>query len=101
MINSTVSQHPEINKMLPEGWETMMGSMVGNAYLYGREYITNTIRDSIEEKNPEKAHEIERQVIELWDKVYLSWNKTWEGAVDDVSKVGNILNFLKYPLYFK
>jgi len=90
LVNSTVSQHPEIQNMLPEGWESMMGSMVQNTYVYGREYITNTIRDAVEEKDPAKAQEIEKQVIELWDKVYLSWNKTWDKAFQDQPKVGLI-----------
>jgi hypothetical protein len=87
LVNSTVSQHPEINNLLPEGWESMMGSVVENGYVYGREYITNTIRDAVEEKDPHKAQEIEKQVIELWDKIYLSWNKTWDTAFEDHSKV--------------
>lgn len=87
LINTTVSQHPEISEILPEGWETMMGSAVDNAYLYGKEYITNTIRDSIEEKDPEKAREIEKQVIDLWDKVYHSLNQTWGGTVNDSDKM--------------
>ena len=80
LVNSTVSQHPEINKVLPEGWQSVMDSMAGNAYLYGREYITNMIRDSVAEKNPEKAEQIEKQVIDLWDRIYLAWNQTWENA---------------------
>lgn len=80
LINSTVSQYPEINAMLPDGWESIMTSMVSNAYHYGRETITNMIRDSISEKNPEKAEQIEKQLIELWDKVYETWNQTWENV---------------------
>lgn len=77
VINSTVSQYPEISQMLPEGWESLTGSLVGNAYHYGRDYIKTMIRDSVAERNPEKAEEMERQVIELWDRIYMSWNRTW------------------------
>jgi len=90
LINSTVSQHPEINKVLPEGWQGIMDSMAGNAYLYGRESITNMIRDSISEKNPAKAEQIEKQVIELWDRIYLAWNQTWDTG-KDLHKVRRIL----------
>lgn len=77
VINSTVSQYPEISQMLPEGWESLTGSLIGNAYHYGREYIITMIRDSVAERNPAKGEEMERQVIELWDRIYISWNRTW------------------------
>ena len=82
LINSTVSRHPEINEMLPEGWQSIMGSMVDNAYVYGREYIAKMIRETVAEESPEKAEKIEKQVIELWDKIYLSFNQTWDSAFD-------------------
>ncbi|CAG7832253.1 unnamed protein product [Allacma fusca] len=86
LINTTVSQHPEINEMLPEGWQSIMNSMVGNAFHYGREYISNMIRDSVAETDPAKAAHIEKQVVELWDKIYLTWNQTWENAFTNVTK---------------
>jgi len=81
LVNTTVSQYPEINKVLPEGWQGVLDSMVGNAYVHGKEYITNMIRDSVEEKNPEKAEHIERQVIDLLDRIYLAFNQTWDTAI--------------------
>lgn len=71
----------------------MLNSMVDNAYVHGKEYITNTIRDSIEEKDPEKALQIEKQVIELWDRVYLSWNKTWENFNDSTKVCPSLVEF--------
>ena len=91
LINTTVSQNPELNKLLPEDWQSMMTSMVGNAFQYGREYISNMIRDSVAETNPEKAEQIERQVIELWDRIYLAWNQTWENAFTNVTHKNNKL----------
>ncbi|ODM93815.1 Transmembrane protein [Orchesella cincta] len=85
VINSTVSKYPEISKMLPEGWESLTDSLIGNAYHYGRDYIKTWIRDSVSEKDPEKAEEMERQVIELWDRIYLSWNRTW-GSLDNLDE---------------
>lgn len=85
LINTTVSQHPELNQLLPEGWQSMMNSMVGNAFQYGREYLANVIRDSMSDSNPEKAEQIEIQVIELWDRIYMAWNQTWENAFTNVT----------------
>jgi hypothetical protein len=98
LINSTVSQHPEINKVLPEGWETIMNSMVDNAYIHGREYITNMIRDSISETDPQKAEHIEKQVIELWDRIYLAWNQTWENAFTNVTKTHTVSTYISTKL---
>ncbi|CAL8141171.1 unnamed protein product [Orchesella dallaii] len=85
VINSTVSKYPEISKMLPEGWESLTDSLIGNAYHYGRDYIKTMIRDSVSEKDPERAEEMEKQVIELWDRIYLSWNRTW-GSLDNLDE---------------
>lgn len=87
VINSTVSQYPEMSQILPEGWESLTDSLVGNAYHYGRDYIKTLIRDSVAERNPEKAEEMEKQVIELWDRIYMSWNRTW-GSFESNDDVG-------------
>jgi hypothetical protein len=102
LVNSTVSQHPEINEVLPEGWQSVMDSMAGNAYRYGREYITDKIRDSIPAKDPGKAAQIEKQVIELWDRIYLAWNQTWDNAFAgaELSKVRKIKIQLNYGTYY-
>lgn len=42
LVNSTVSQHPEISEMLPEGWESMMGSAVDNAVIYHQKLMCDS-----------------------------------------------------------
>ncbi len=46
--------------------------MVGNAYLYGREWLSDKLHHALDgdEANKEK---IEKQVIAVWDQLYQVW----------------------------
>ncbi|XP_054751014.1 transmembrane protein 245-like [Lytechinus pictus] len=71
LVNDTVSQHPELQEWLPETDEMheAMSSMLNNAYLYGREWLAEQIRNTIGGDN----ENIEKQVLEIWDQLYVQW----------------------------
>ncbi|EEB17013.1 hypothetical protein Phum_PHUM450430 [Pediculus humanus corporis] len=43
VINTTVVNNPEFLQMLPEGWGDKMESIINDAYIYGREGISNQV----------------------------------------------------------
>ncbi|CAG2185849.1 unnamed protein product [Mytilus edulis] len=74
LFNNTL--HPEITSWLPDGEEMQkaMDSMVGNAYLYGRNWIASKVRDLVDgEKATSNNTQLENQVLEVWDNLYENW----------------------------
>ncbi|XP_060582573.1 transmembrane protein 245-like isoform X2 [Ruditapes philippinarum] len=68
------SLHPEMASWLPnnEDVQEAMDSMVGNAYLYGRNYIAAKVRDMVNGPTDNNT-QIEGQVLDMWDRLYESW----------------------------
>lgn len=76
LINRVVVHNPELQQLLPEKLQDVQGtldSMVGNAYVYGREWISTTVRDFIDEKDENRAAVVEEQILEVWDRIYHLW----------------------------
>lgn len=76
LINRTVVNSPELQELLPESLRNAQGaldSVLGDAYLYGRQWIGNAVRRSLDDADEAHAAEIERQVLELWDRAYHLW----------------------------
>ncbi|XP_064472316.1 transmembrane protein 245-like isoform X2 [Ornithodoros turicata] len=76
IINRTVVHNPELQQLLPETMQGVQGaldSMLGDAYLYGRDWISATVRRAIDDEDAARAAVVEKQMLELWDRVYHLW----------------------------
>ncbi|XP_042878564.1 transmembrane protein 245-like isoform X4 [Penaeus japonicus] len=73
MINSTVVNNPQFLELLPEGLGDVVSNALDEGYLYGREWIASMVRGMLGETDEAKAQHLEKQVVELWDRVYQAW----------------------------
>ncbi|PVD35729.1 hypothetical protein C0Q70_02692 [Pomacea canaliculata] len=70
IFNNTVNQ--DISQWLPDGnaMQDTMDSMVGKAYVYGRKFIANQVRELLGQDESTNVTKVEQQVLEVWDQIY-------------------------------
>lgn len=81
MVNTTIARNPELSQMFPEGLyeHGLLDDMIGNAYLYGRKWLKNTVRHVLQgdvnkdSENANATRAIEKQLLEVWDRIYHLW----------------------------
>ncbi|KAL0103990.1 hypothetical protein PUN28_016978 [Cardiocondyla obscurior] len=88
ILNSTLMNNPDID-WVPEKWEESVNSILDNAYTYGRSAISDAIRNLVKNFEPVKAEQLEKKVLELWDRLYQAWMM----SNVDPNLVGPTVNF--------
>lgn len=73
VINQTVVHNPELRQLLPPAWDDTVDSILDNAYQYGREGISKAVKSMMTNVDLKKSEKLERQVLELWDRLYQTW----------------------------
>ncbi|XP_058792430.1 transmembrane protein 245 isoform X2 [Phymastichus coffea] len=79
ILNSTLLNHRDID-WVPEQWEESVNSVLDNAYVYGRTAISDGIKKFVKDLEPVKAEQMEKKVLELWDRLYQAWMMSNEGS---------------------
>ncbi|RZC33168.1 transmembrane protein 245 [Asbolus verrucosus] len=79
VINQTVVHNPELRQLLPPAWDDTVDSILDNAYQYGREGISKAVKGMMTDVDSAKSEKLEKQVLELWDRVYQSWMSSDDG----------------------
>ncbi|XP_044263709.1 transmembrane protein 245 [Tribolium madens] len=108
VINQTVVHNPELRQLLPPTWDDTVDSVLDNAYQYGREGISKAVRGMMTDVDSAKSEKLEKQVLELWDRVYQSWMSTndangpkvtedavrvsWENFLSDIQRSPEMFN---------
>ncbi|KAL3286205.1 hypothetical protein HHI36_000716 [Cryptolaemus montrouzieri] len=108
VINQTVVHNPELRQLLPPTFDDTLDSILDNAYLYGREGISKAVKGVMTDVDSAKSEKIEKQILELWDRMYQSWMtsnsangptvtqeavlSSWEAFVSDVKKSPEMFN---------
>ncbi|KAI4468773.1 transmembrane protein [Holotrichia oblita] len=101
VINQTVVHNPELRQLLPPTFDDTVDSLLDNAYQYGREGISKVVKSIMSDVDPAKSEKFEKQVLELWDRIYQTWMTTdhngpkvtqeavqhsWDRFVNDIQK---------------
>ncbi|XP_063905682.1 transmembrane protein 245 [Zophobas morio] len=108
VINQTVVHNPELRQLLPPAWDDTVDSILDNAYQYGREGISKAVKGMMTDVDSAKSEKLEKQILELWDRVYQSWMSTddangpkvtsdavrmsWENFMSDIQRSPEMFN---------
>ncbi|OXU30627.1 hypothetical protein TSAR_003641 [Trichomalopsis sarcophagae] len=78
ILNSTLMNNPDID-WVPQQWQDSVNSVLDNAYTYGRTAISDGVRKLVKDLEPGKAEQMEKKVLELWDRLYQAWMMSNDG----------------------
>lgn len=110
VINSTVIRNADMLGVVPEDWQDKMNAILDNAYTYGREGISKMVRGWMKDVDDQKADQLEKQILDLWDRVYQAWMMSsqeasvgpavtpgavfasWDNFMDGVQKTPELFN---------
>ncbi|GIY36834.1 hypothetical protein CDAR_416361 [Caerostris darwini] len=121
LINKTVHD-TDIQQLVPESLRDVQGTVdavLDDAFIYGRGWISATVRKEkkpseqlegkihfpnlvrriIDDKNDERAAELEKQILEIFDKVYELWHSRNENSsspnLEHLASFDSLINGLK------
>lgn len=101
LINKTVHD-TDIQQLVPESLRDVQGTVdavLDDAFMYGRGWISATVRRIIDDKNEERAAELEKQILEIFDKVYELWHSRNENSsspnLEHLASFDSLINGLK------
>lgn len=106
-INQIIVHNPELRQLLPPTFDDTVDSILDNAYQYGREGISKVVRSMVNVDDAKSA-KLEKQVLELWDRLYQTWMSSdnvhgpqvtsaaiqysWNAFVEDIQKSPEMFN---------
>ncbi|XP_065207429.1 transmembrane protein 245 [Planococcus citri] len=73
VLNETLTFHQELSHMVPDNWQNQLNSAFENAYMYGRDFISKMVKKFLDGMPEDKVNELEKIVLELWDRIYQAW----------------------------
>lgn len=99
IVNSSLINNPDID-WVPQEWEESVNSVLDNAYTYGRGAISEGVKKLVKDVDPVKSEQLEKKVLELWDRFYQAWMMSNEkpdliGPTVDAAAAYSVLESLK------
>lgn len=108
LINQTIVHNPELKQLLPPSYYNV-DAFLDNTYRYGREGISQIVKGSMINIDSSKSEQLEKQILELWDRVYQNWMSTndsshgpkvtddavlltWNSFIEDLQKSPEMFN---------
>ena len=78
VVNSTLVNNPQLANHFSSDLfgPKIFDDMVNKAYVYGREWLQNSIKKSLpisQEDSYNATKTVENQLLEIWDRVYHQW----------------------------
>ncbi|KAK3104725.1 hypothetical protein FSP39_008694 [Pinctada imbricata] len=94
-----------LSEYLPnsEYMQDTLDSMVGNAYLYGRQWIATRVRDLVSSDTESNNTHLEKQVLDVWDRLYDSWlaRNITGSDTNAVAKPGQSLDLMDWSSMYE
>ncbi|XP_071788406.1 transmembrane protein 245-like isoform X2 [Asterias amurensis] len=88
LVNETIASNPALKQWFPGAadMQQAVDSVINDAYLYGRDWISDKVKSSMNGDDDDNKEDVEQQVLQLWDQLYVhiaAKNETLEELDDD------------------